>query len=86
MEPTQENRGSWKLERTIEFFHHGSCVAVVDLIGQKFDRVHEGLDNGTCWTVTQIRYFQSFTGWFSDFPKDPQHEIRAGVFHSEIFS
>ena len=70
VESTQERRGSWKLERTIEFFHHGSRVAVVDLIGQKIDGDHEGLDNGSFWAVTRIGYFRSFSGGLLDSPKD----------------
>lgn len=70
VEPTQKRLGSWKLGRTIEFFHHGSRVAVVDLVGQKIDGDHEGLDNDSFWAVTRIGYFQSFSGGLSDSPKD----------------
>lgn len=70
VEPTGVRRGSWKLERTIEFFHHGSRVAVVNLVGQHIDEDYEGLDNGSFWAVTRIGYFRSFSGGLSDSPKD----------------
>lgn len=78
VEPTPERRGSWKFERTIEFFHHGSRVAVVNLVGQKIDGDHEGLDNGSFWAVTRIGYFRSFSGGLSDSPED-WREIELGA-------
>ncbi len=70
VEPTQEKRGSWKLKRTVEFFHYGSCVAIVNLIGQKVDGDRRGLDNGSFWAATRIGYYRSFSGGLSDPPKE----------------
>lgn len=72
IKPTRERPGpaSWKLERTIEFFCRESRVAVVDLIGQKFDGDDDGLDKGSFWAVTRVGYFRSFSGKLSDSPKD----------------
>lgn len=85
VEPTQELLGSWKLGRTIEFFHHGSRVAVVDLVGCKIDGNHEDLDNSSFWAVTRIGYFQSFSGGLSDFPKDGREiELEVTSLHGRL--
>ena len=69
VDPTRGRQGSWELERTIEFFHHGSCVAVVNLIGLKIDE-QSGLDNDSFWAVIRVGYFQSFSGGLSSSPQD----------------
>ena len=85
MEPTQEKRGSWKLERAIEFFHHGSRVAVVDLVGQKIDGDHEDIDNDSFWAVTRIGYFRSFSGGLYDSPKDWREiELEVTALHGRL--
>jgi hypothetical protein len=68
-EPTQERLGSWMLERTVEFFHHGTRVAVVDLIGQKIDG-EDNLDNSSFWAVAKIGYCQYSAGGLNEPPRD----------------
>lgn len=57
-EPTHERLGSWMLERTVEFFHRGTMVATVCLVGLKIDGVGD-LDSGSFWAVASITYCRS---------------------------
>ncbi len=60
LEPDKDHVGCWRLERVVEFYHHGKCVAVVELAGIKYDTFTGGLDNGGMWAVSGLGYYWRF--------------------------
>lgn len=61
VEPTPERSGSWNLSREVEFFYDGRCLVVIKLAGRRYDGQGD-LDNSSFWAVSNIGYFQTFSG------------------------
>lgn len=70
-EPSREHVGSWRLEREVEFYHHnGNLVAVVHLIGEKYDG-SANCDNEAMWAVDQLRYAMTSSGIINEGIRSP---------------
>ena len=58
VEPTPESVGSWRIERSVEFYLHRQLVARIHLVGMKCDGGNE--DNDAMWAISKVGYFKRF--------------------------
>ncbi len=61
--PKDGNVGHWNLEREVEFYLREELVAVVYLVGQKYDQLEwsgNHLDNSSGWAISRVSYTPVF--------------------------